>query len=153
MRYVWHRARSVDAQVVGEVIEDVADRHGGVCPTWALVDAARPDDHPMHRLFQWDDLIAAEAYRREQARHVVRELRVVVDTPDGDEEVQAFVHVVRLYDDGAMEGYRLTRLVVECEDEYEQVLREALAGLRAWERRFRHLSGLDDVFGVIRTVI
>jgi hypothetical protein len=153
VRYVWNRARSVDAQDVGETIEAVARRYSGVCPTWALVDEARPVGHAMHRLFEWDDLVAAEAYRREQARHVVRELRVVVEDAAGDEHVQAYVHVVRLDDDSVVEGYRLTRLVVESADEYQQVLDEALSGLRAWERRYRHLSDLDEVFGVIRRVL
>jgi len=153
VRYVWNRARSVSAQDVGETIEAVAERYGGVCPTWALVEEARPADHHLHRMFEWDDLIAAEAYRREQARHFVRDLRVVVEDDSGVEHVQAYVHVVRLEPAGPIEGYRLTRLIVQSSDEYQQVLDEALHGLRAWERRYRHLSELDSVFGVIRTVI
>jgi len=153
VRYAWNRPRSVTAQDVGETIEAVAERYGGVCPTWALVDEARHQDHPMHRMFEWQDLVAAEAYRRDQARHFVRDLRVIVEDDSGVEHVQAYVHVVRLEPEGPVEGYRLTRLIVESSDEYQQVLDEALLGLRAWERRYRHLSELDSVFGVIRTVI
>jgi hypothetical protein len=104
-------------------------------------------------MFEWDDLLAAEAYRRDQARHVVRDLRVVVEDDSGVQHVQAYVHVVRLEPAGPIEGYRLTSLIVQSLDEYEQVLGEALSALRAWERRYRHLSHLDEVFGVIRRVL
>jgi len=153
VRYTWGHARSVSAQDVGETVEAIAERYGGVCPTWALVDEARPADHHLHRMFEWDDLLAAEAYRRDQARHVVRDLRVVVEDDSGVQHVQAYVHVVRLEPAGPIEGYRLTSLIVQSLDEYEQVLGEALSALRAWERRYRHLSHLDEVFGVIRRVL
>ena len=153
MRYVWNRARSVSAQDVGETIEAVAERYGGVCPTWALVDEARPADHQLHRMFEWDDLLAAEAYRRDQARHFVRDLRVVVEHDSGVEHVQAYVHVVRLEPAGPIEGYRLTSLVIESPDEYRQVLDEALDGLRAWQRRYRHLRDLSEVFDVLGRVL
>ena len=153
MNYVWNRARSVAAQVVGETVERLSLANGGVCPAWAVVDEARPDDNALHPMFEWDDWVAAESYRREQARHHLRELRIVREVDGRDEEVRAFVHIIRLDGDTPVEGYRLTSLVVESEVEYEQVLSEALSGLRSWEERYRHLSELSAVFGVIREVI
>ena len=143
MRYEWNRARGVAAQVVGEAVERLSDDHGGVCPSWALVDEARPPDSDLHPLFEWDDRSAAEAFRRDQARHHIRELRVV--RVEDDEPVQAFVHIVRLTADGPVEGYRSTRLVVQSSDERQQMIDEARAGLTAWHRRWRHLSGLREV--------
>jgi hypothetical protein len=93
--------------------------------------------------------VAAEAYRRDQARSHIRELRLV-EVEDGEQvHLQAFVHVVRNSEHGPVEGYRLTRLVVLEAGEYEQVLDEALAGLRAWQRRYAHLTELGDVFRAI----
>ena len=148
MRYVWNRGRSVEAQVVGETVEAVAGRNGGVCPPSALVDEARPKESALHGLFQWDDYTAAEAYRREQARHVVRELRVVSDDASS-EPLQAFVHVIRVDGQRCVEGYRLTQMVVRDAGEYRQVLDEALAGLRAWQKRYGHLSELAKIWEVI----
>ena len=153
MRYAWNRPRGVDAQVVGEAVSALAEEHGGVCPTAVIVDAAREPASPLHRLFEWDDLAAAEAYRREQARHFIRELRVVEIGDDGEQHLQAFVHVVRLDGDQPKEGYRLTRLIVRDSEEYQQVLDEALAGLRAWQRRYGHLQDLEQVFAAIGNVI
>ena len=151
MRYAWNRSRAVDAQVVGETVERLSDEHDGVCPSWALVDKARPDGSALHPMFEWDDWAAAEAFRRDQARHHIRELRVV--TEEDEEPVQAFVHIVRVGRDGPVEGYRATRLVVESLDETAQMLAEALAGLRAWRRRYAHLSELDRVFAAVEEVV
>ena len=151
MRYEWNRSRGVSAQVVGETVERLSDVNGGVCPSWALVDEARPEGSALHPMFEWNDWTAAEAFRREQARHHIRELRVV--TADDEEPVQAFVHIVRVGPDGPVEGYRSTRLVVREKGEYAQVMNDALSGLRAWERRYKHLSELEKVFDVIAEVI
>ena len=150
MEYAWNRVRSVPAQVFGETVERLSDENGGVCPTWAVADEARPDDNALHPMFEWDDWAAAESYRREQARHHMRELRIVRIDDDGEpQELQALVHIVRPSECGRVEGYRLTTLVVENDDEHEQMLSEAKSGLRAWRRRYRHLSQLRSVFAVI----
>lgn len=152
MRYAWNRSRSVDAQVVGERVASLAEDNGGVCPAWVMVDEARPVESILHLMFEWNDWTAAEAYRREQARHHIRELRIISDDEDAD-PVQAFVHVIRVEGDGVVEGYRLTSLVVESEGEYQQVLTEAKAGLVSWQKRYRHLSELREVFGVIARLV
>lgn len=148
MRYVWNKARAVEAQVVGETVERIAEQSGGVCSAQALVCEARDPSSPLHRLFEWDDKHAATLYRREQARHVVRELRIVTDDQPG-EPIQAFVHVVRVDGDQVVEGYRLTRLMVKSDDEYARVLEEALTGLRAWRRRYGHLSELAHIWDTL----
>lgn len=153
MRYAWNRSRAVDAQVVGERVSAIAEVSGGVCPPSALVEDARPSESLLHPLFEWDDWRAAEAHRRDQARRAIRELRVVQDTDAGEEMVQAFVHVIRVDDGEPVEGYRLTSLVVQSEEEYSQVLDEALGQLRAWKRRFAHLSELSSVFRALGRVV
>lgn len=149
MRYEWNRSRSVDPQLVGESVAFLSEQNGGVCSPQVLVDEARPCSSPLHEMFQWDDQIAAEAHRRQQARHVIRELRIVEQTHDGEQKVQAFVHVIRLDDDRPVEGYRLTRLVVRSVDEYQQVMDEAWSQLAAWKRRYAHLADLGGILNAV----
>jgi len=154
MRYAWNRQRSVDPDAFGRTVEALSDMHGGVCPPSAIVDEARPSESVLHPMFEWDDLAAAESYRREQARHHLRELRIVVLDENGEEEeAQAFVHIVK-HDDGVRrEGYRLTTLVLQDESETEQMLDEAKSGLRSWRRRYKHLSELGNIFSLIDEVV
>lgn len=46
----------------------------------AIVDMARPQTSMFHCLFEWDNDIAAEAYRREQARFYVKSVKVIIQT-------------------------------------------------------------------------
>lgn len=40
--------------------------------------AARPEDHPLHPYFEWDDREAAESHRVQQARELIHRVRVSV---------------------------------------------------------------------------
>lgn len=53
----------------------IREEHGQL--TAALVlDAARPKSHPLHSRFEWNDKAAGEAYRLEQARELIRKVRI-----------------------------------------------------------------------------
>lgn len=47
----------------------------------SLWESARDEDHPLHSEFEWDDAKAADSYRDEQARRLLR-LRVTVTYED-----------------------------------------------------------------------
>ncbi len=74
-----------DAEKVGEQLETIRERDGGVTPD-AVVLASKPKRAPLHGHFEWNDRVAAHKHRLEQASHVIRCIRVKV--PDGDEERQ-----------------------------------------------------------------
>lgn len=79
-----------------EQLQAVYNEHGTLTPS-LVVDTARPEDHPLHNRFEWDDAVAGEAWRREQAHQLIRSVRVVVRpaTEDAPQlEVRAF-HAVR----------------------------------------------------------
>lgn len=77
-------------------LQAVYDEHGTLTPT-LVVDAARPADHPLHDRFEWDDAIAGEAWRREQAQQLIRSVRVVVReaSEDGPEITVRAFHAIR----------------------------------------------------------
>ena len=45
-----------------------------------VVDAAEPEDHPLHCHFEWDDGKAGRAYRIDQARRLIASITVTVTT-------------------------------------------------------------------------
>lgn len=126
-----------DPQAVGEAIEKLASRHGGVCPKEALVRAARSPKHPAHGLFEWDDTVAAERYRNDQARKIMRTLVFVVE----EREAPAFVKVEVTDDEGkAHEGFLRTDKAMSAPNAKDQVLAAAIAQLRGLQRRYSVLS-------------
>lgn len=60
-----------------------------------LVDVARPKDHPLHDRFEWDNRIAGEAYRRDQAHRLITSVRIKYISSDRPKDVRAFVAVPR----------------------------------------------------------
>lgn len=66
----------------------------GVLTPQIVLEAARPDDHPLHDRFEWDDKIAGEQYRREQAHRLIQSVRVSYISKDNEPRTtRAFVAV------------------------------------------------------------
>lgn len=79
------------------LLQAIYDQHGKLTPE-LVREEARPKDSPLHSRLEWDDAVAGEAYRLEQAHRLIQSVRVVYRPPaEGVEErsVRAF-HAVRL---------------------------------------------------------
>jgi hypothetical protein len=137
-------AYHVPAQVVGEQVEILAKRNG-VCHPGALVDEARAIDSPLHPIFEWDDIVAAEGYREDQARHLIASIVVVKE--EEDTRPPAFVHTTIEH----RRGYATAARVLSDEELRGQLLEDTIANLRGWERRCIAL-GLTELDGVWRQI-
>lgn len=74
----------------------------------AVVESASHPDHALHRFFEWEDGIAAHQYRLEQARSLIRTIKVV-SVSNGDRKVR-IPEYVSLISDRKLPGggYRAT---------------------------------------------
>jgi hypothetical protein len=134
-------AKSADAQTIGDALAKIAEENGGRLTPRLAVAAARDESNPLHPCFEWDDAVAAEAYRLSQARAVIRLIRI---ESDGEEDgAPAFLSVA----DGAGISYRSLAAVSSSRELQLSILRAAERDLAAWERRYRELS---DICKVVR---
>jgi len=66
------------------ILQQLADPHGNLDPA-TVVDAATPATSPLHDYFTWDDGEAADKWRIDEARQLIRRVRITVipqpDTP------------------------------------------------------------------------
>lgn len=64
------------------VLDEIAARYDGVLRPEVLVEEARPVDHPLHCRFEWDDAVGGQNNRVNQAREIIRgvKVRVVTET-------------------------------------------------------------------------
>jgi hypothetical protein len=62
-------------------LQQIYDRHGQLTAR-LVVDQARDPEHALHSQFEWDDETAAEKYRLDQARELIRKVRVVYKPRD-----------------------------------------------------------------------
>lgn len=144
MVYEWKSRADVPvpAQIVGERLEQVRVQNNGRLTPRAIVEDARPDSSPLHAAFEWNDAEAAECWREEQARYLVRQLVVTMPERQTSEPVRAFVSVER----GPGPYYTSTAAAMSDEDLREQVLGNALYELRAWRRKYSGLVELAALF-------
>lgn len=59
-----------------ELLEAIAARKGGLLLAEDVLATAADPEHELHGEFEWDDAKAAHAHRMEQARQLVRTVRV-----------------------------------------------------------------------------
>lgn len=151
MVYRWKTpfpGKGVTAQVVGERLEAI--RKKNQLTAKAIVDDARPDDSPLHPCFEWNDEAAADKYREDQARTIIRNIEVVVENKKGeDRPVRAFVHVTENEDS----QYTSISAAMANPDLRRQVLDNALRELNSWRDRYSDLRELAELLTVVDTTL
>jgi hypothetical protein len=148
MIYEWTSGSRLDAkaQDVGERIEQIRTVNAGVVTPELLVDDARGEESPLHPCFEWNDATAAEKYRLDQARLVLRSITVSI-TDDRRVPVRAFVAIERDAEEGRV--YTSIRDAMQDEAMREQVLGNAVREMQSWRRRYSRLQELASVFAAV----
>lgn len=109
-------------------LQAIYDRNRYLTPQ-LVVEEARPKTHPLHSQFEWNDRIAGEKYREQQASELIRSVKISYKRKDDTlEQVRYFVSV----EEG--EGYAYHPADVVAKD-------DRLTGivLRDMEREWRQL--------------
>jgi hypothetical protein len=83
----------VSADIAAAELSRLERIHGYLSPE-IVVDASRPENAPLHPCFDWDNDTAADKFRIVQAYYILRCLREIRETADGDRiEVRALIAV------------------------------------------------------------
>lgn len=138
-------AGNANPQTIGEALGKIAAECEGELAPRAVVEAARKPRHPLHQHFEWDDTIAAEQYRIDQARNLIRVVRVI-DTEATEGTTRAFISI------NAKEGvsYRAVADVKQSADLQLAVMAQADRDLEAFTRRYRELADICEIVGDAR---
>lgn len=135
----------VRESAISNELKRLAESHGGELRPQVVVDAARSADSPLHHSFEWNDSEAAENWRLQQARMLIR--AVVTFEHVGKKAVPCRVFVSLTPDreeNGA--GYRLSTSVMSDATHREQLLADALAEMQRFREKYRRLAELAKVF-------
>lgn len=139
----------VDAQIVGETLEEIEKEHGAVTAK-LLLDKARPKDSKIHGLFTWDNKVAAEKWRLHQASMVITGIAVTYSHEDDTEKkvVRAFSNV------GSRKHGEFITTATALSDEASRaiVLKHALEELQAFQSKYATLTELAEVFSAIEAL-
>lgn len=134
-------AEKANPQKIGEALAKLTQQHSGRLEPEFVVSAAKDTKSPLHPHFEWNDKVAAHAYRMDQARAIISLIRV--DEGDGKPPKPAYLSVA---DNGV--SYRSVKEVETSRDLQLIVLRQAERDLRAFENRYHMLA---DICETVRT--
>lgn len=115
----------------------------------SIVEKARDENTELHSCFEWDDSIAAQKHREQQARMILVNLVVVHEDPKKKEKtnVRLFVNNVR------GQEYKPISFVVKNRSEYELLLERARKELIAFTKKYNSLSEYKELCEYITNFI
>jgi hypothetical protein len=120
------------------------EREGYLTPQ-VVVEDARPANSVLHDRFEWDDAVAAEAHRIDQARNLLRSVRVQYVEPDGGVgSTRAFVSIER---PPSPREYIPVEEVRQDSELTAIALRDAEREWRSLYSRFKHL---EEFLAIVR---
>jgi hypothetical protein len=150
-KYGFRRGSRLDgdkAQDVGEHLEGLRAASGSLTAARVVKDA-KARRSPLHEFFQWDNTAAANEYRLEQARHLLRSLVVVYEhIPQHKEPVRAFVTFEKSeqVDRGA---YIAVCDAMSNAELRKELVEQALGEAQEWQKRYEGLVELKAIFEAI----
>lgn len=135
-----------DANIVGQHIEMLREKFRGELTPKDILDDARNDNSPLHSFFEWDDGEAAEAYRLQQARGLIRAVVAVYVHDDRPAtRAKAYVHIA----EPSAPHYRELSHAMSQKKTRKLVLERAWNELQSWRRRYADLKEFADLIEVI----
>ncbi|MDK1386382.1 hypothetical protein QN224_13280 [Sinorhizobium sp. 8-89] len=138
-----------DAKLVGEHLEMLRQRYKGELTPEDVLDDARHDNSPLHSFFEWNDGAAAEQYRLQQARGLIRSVVAIYVSEDKPAvRHRAYVHIR----EPSAPHYRESSHAMSLTKTRKLVLQQAWRELQAWRQRYRDLKEFAELFDVIDEV-
>ena len=138
MVYEWKTGYyKTDAETAAAVFKQLENSATGLTAA-SLVDASRSEDAPLHNEFEWDDSVAGEEWRKQQARVMIGALVVRVEEKP---PVRKYVSI-----ETTSPKYESIDVVIKNEEKTAALLAKALNELAAFERKYATLQELAGVF-------
>jgi hypothetical protein len=141
------RIKQQDAELVGALLDEIEEQGRGDDMPQELLRRSRPNRSPTHHLFEWDDEIAAEGYRLEQARSIIRSIEIVFE--EGGDRVRAFPSVQL---GGGERNYVSMRKVLSEPELMHQLVEDARKDAESWARRHDALRRVAELSGIFRAI-
>lgn len=137
---------------VKEELREIARMNKGVLKTSDVVDYARDNNTTLHKCFEWDDSLAAEKYRLEQAKLIVRVqmIDVPIDKESRTVKVREYFSLTEKRGDGE---YKKLVDIIKTRPYREQLLADARNELRSFQEKYSILEELCEVHTAIRKYI
>lgn len=157
MVYQWKGAGNqfskLDAQIVGEQLEQIRADHGGRLTPDDVVAAASDPGSPLHSAFDWDDASAAANQRKHMARVLMNSIRCVVRVQTATGEQERTTRALVSVRDAEGKHYAPITVVLASDDYRQQLMVQASKDLQSFKRKYAELDELVGLFTAIDVVL
>ena len=153
MVYDWKvNVVNINPQIAGDELARIERKYGSLTPE-SVVDESRDVNAVLHNCFEWNDAVAAEKYRHTQARHIIGNITVSVESPAVSEgckvTVRAFVDVSE-----SVKGKFVSIKTALSNDDYKRrILLNARAELLAFKEKYSTYQELCGVCNEIDSLV
>lgn len=136
-----------DKDVIAKRLNKIAGLHGGRLTPEAVIEDARSPKSPLHDQFEWDDSVAAQHWRTEQARQLIRSVTVQITT---DTRTYTTPHYVRDPEAGSAQGYIAVAKLKTSKDLAREALRAELVQAEAL---FERALGIAEALALKEPIV
>jgi hypothetical protein len=124
-----------------KALELLAAKNGEELTPQDVVEEAKSETSPLHRIFEWDDKRAGDRYRLMQARLLINSVRVTIE----GKEKPAFFNVQVTLEDKKVRKYFPIEQVLNNEKLHSAVLRSAIREIRHAQEKYKMVSELNGI--------
>ena len=145
-----NRIKERKQQVIEAEIDKLSSSLGHVPTAEELLRAATSRNHPLHKYFTWDNSLAANRWRLDEARRMLQIVQVVAHIQADRAQpvrVRKFVLINKT------EPMRLRNEALSEPSDREKMTARAITELRSWCRRYIDLPEVDSIRNALESML
>jgi hypothetical protein len=149
-----------DANKVAQEVESIGyNNNTDEFNTQEMVDYARNNPtSELHKLFEWNDTVAAELYRNQQAKDILRFLKITIIKQEEDTTVKQPTLTRYFVNTGKRDGtYKKTEIVFQNASEADRVLENMRRDAENFINRYKIYANLNpnipSAIAALQTII
>lgn len=144
MKYCWSSVGfDADANKVGKELEILEGKYE--LTREVVLEYAKNKNSELNKCFEWNDSIAGEKYRLQQATWILASISIIVN----DEPKRTTRMYVNIKNDDNRKEYKNIVSVVENDDEYKQLLDKAERDFISYKEKYQDMVQLKDLKNII----
>jgi hypothetical protein len=154
VRYLGSETKREKKQlIIDTALEGMLKKHKTVTVDLVL-NEARDTQHPLHKLFEWDDAEAAEKFRKMQAYAMILSSRFTVQLVEQENshmKVLKSCRVRKLVNSFNGEGFKLRTDALKNSEDRNGIIEKKKASLRSWCQSVVDIEELKPLRETIET--
>lgn len=153
MKAQWRKGyqSKIPAEIAAEELDRIKEENGGNLTADLVVLKAKSASNPLHKQFEWSNKKAAEEYRKEQARNMLRAIHVVYETAKEPVTARKYEVVTEpaKFEQPERKVYQSMEEILQNPVKRDEVLARAIKDALAYRKKYSQLSELSKVFKAI----